>query len=124
DLFLFRVARAGAGGCCGTVREPWEGAHSGREGVELGGRRVPPPVEGGTKPLRAVGRVTGRSCRPPPGITRRTGPGSPCRAPRGAGNGGECRESRQLHCYWLMAPHSYGHLSIRSDPLLETSSNQ
>src|SRR5690625_895345 len=70
--------------CSGALggRSLWEG------GSRAGREESPPPVEGGTKPLRSVGRVTGRSCRPPPGITRRTGPGRPCRGPRGGGQGG------------------------------------
>src|SRR5699024_11680567 len=92
---------------------------AGGEGGEWGGSRSPPPVEGGTETLRSVGRVAGRSCRPPPGITRWTGPGSPCRAPAvPALFGGECRESTVMLCSALCAPCASGPAMIRTAPLL------
>lgn len=84
-VFLFRGGPLRGAGYAGGVRgwitlggreESWEGGES------------PPLLEGGTLPLRSVGRVAGRSCRPRAGITRATGPGSPCRAPGVLGTGG------------------------------------
>src|SRR5699024_12149701 len=80
-----RFAGAGyAGGVKGWItlggrEESWEGVES------------PPPVEGGTETLRSAGLVAGRSCRPPPGIPRWAGRGSPRRGPAGrALFGGAC----------------------------------
>src|SRR5699024_9170970 len=98
---------------------------AGRGGGGWGGGGGPPPVEGGTEALRSVGRVAGRSCRPPPGITRWTGPGSPCRAPAvPALFGGECRESTVMLCSALCAPCASGPAMIRTAPLLGTGSTE
>ena len=116
-VFLFRGGPLRGG----RLRRRGEGVdHSGREGGELGGRRVPPPVGG-----RDAATPVGRSCRrsvvsSSRGDYSRDRAGVPLPRTGGAGNGGECRESTVLLCSGVCAPCASGPAMIRTAPLLGT----